>query len=94
MSFAHHLISCLVRQAGVANYFVKSFVYKRIAVLDNPTSATDFLSLADSIVDFIVTGLCHGSVLVHCHHGVSRSTTAVLFYLMRYVNNSMVAHGI
>ncbi|GKY97420.1 hypothetical protein MPSEU_000700500 [Mayamaea pseudoterrestris] len=76
-------------QAGVPNYFDKSYIYKRIPVLDNPTSATDFLSHAESIVDFIATGLCHGSVLVHCQHGVSRSTTAILFYLMRRVGMSL-----
>lgn len=34
------------------------------------------------IVAFIASGLHYGSVLVHCQRGVSRSATAVLFYLM------------
>jgi protein-tyrosine phosphatase len=72
-------------QAGVPNYFESSgaFVYKRIPVLDASTSVSDFVEKADEIVKFIATGLCHGSVLVHCQRGVSRSTTAVLLYLMR-----------
>eukprot|EP00979_Chaetoceros_neogracilis_P002535 scaffold433_cov260-Chaetoceros_neogracile.AAC.62 len=69
-------------QSGVANYFEKKkvFAYKRISVYD--ASTTDLLSYAPQIVSFISKGLNYGSVLVHCQRGVSRSTTAVLFYLM------------
>lgn len=83
-------------KSGVSNYFESSksststnvydhhrrkrFTYKRIPVYDSATS--DLLSHAPTIVSFISTALCHGSVLVHCQKGVSRSTTAVLFYLM------------
>ena len=75
-------------QAGVPNFFEKSkrgFTYKRINVYDTPSSATQLEEFAPSIVKFISNGLFHGSVLVHCQHGVSRSTTCVLFYLMRCV---------
>lgn len=56
-------------------------VYRRIPVYDTATS--DLLSQADGIVGFISSGLHHGSVLVHCREGVSRSTTCVIFFLMR-----------
>eukprot|EP00978_Attheya_sp_CCMP212_P039263 scaffold202677_cov51-Attheya_sp.AAC.2 len=55
-------------------------IYKRIPVYDAATS--DLLSYADSIVSFISSGLHHGSVLVHCQRGVSRSATSVVFFLM------------
>jgi hypothetical protein len=61
------------------------YTYKRIPVLDASTSSSDLLDQADEIVDFIASGLCHGSVLVHCQRGVSRSTTAVILYLMKRV---------
>ena len=69
-------------QAGVANYFESSgqFKYKRVAVYDASTS--DLLSHSGAIVSFIATALIHGSILVHCQHGVSRSPTCVAFYLM------------
>ena len=73
--------------AGVPNYFEKKTVsarritYKRISVYDAPSS--DLLQHADDIVRFISTSLHHGSILVHCQRGVSRSATAVMFYLMR-----------
>lgn len=47
------------------------------------TATSDLLSQADAIVGFISSGLHHGSVLVHCKEGVSRSTTCVIFFLMR-----------
>lgn len=74
-------------QAGVPNFFEKRdrFRYKRVSVYDAPTSAPQLLEAADSVVKFISDGLHHGSVLVHCQHGVSRSTTCVLFYLIRCV---------
>ncbi len=69
-------------QAGVPNYFEnkRRFTYKRIAVYD--ASTTNLKSYAPEIVAFISKGLNYGSVLVHCQRGVSRSATAVLFYLM------------
>ena len=74
-------------QAGVPNYFESSskFIYRRIPVYDTPTIASDLKEAADEICSFIAKGLLRGSVLVHCQKGVSRSTTAVLMYLMRYV---------
>lgn len=47
------------------------------------TATSDLLSQADAIVGFISSGLHHGSVLVHCKEGISRSTTCVIFFLMR-----------
>ncbi len=78
-------------QAGVPNYFEKSkaFVYKRIPIYDAATS--NLLEFAEDIVNFIATGLCHGSVLVHCQRGVSRSAACALFYLIRCVR-ACVSH--
>lgn len=77
-----HLQSPILMKAGVPNYFENKgkFVYKRISVYD--ASTTDLLSDAPEIVAFISKGLNYGSVLVHCQRGVSRSSTAVMFYLM------------
>ncbi|CAJ1935705.1 unnamed protein product [Cylindrotheca closterium] len=78
-------------QAGVPNFFEKKnlFRYRRVAVYDAPTSAPQLLEAADSVVKFISNGLHHGSVLVHCQHGVSRSTTCALFYLVRKAKMSL-----
>lgn len=77
--------------AGVPNYHEKNskanIKYKRISVYDASTS--DLLSHADEIVDFIGNSLHHGSVLVHCQRGVSRSSTAVIMFLMRKANMTL-----
>jgi len=74
--------------AGVPNFFEgksgpggHKIQYKRIPVYDASTS--DMLSYADEIVNFISNGLHHGSVLVHCQRGVSRSATAIVMFLVR-----------
>mmetsp|Transcript_47251 Transcript_47251/g.70316 ORF Transcript_47251/g.70316 Transcript_47251/m.70316 type:complete len:194 (-) Transcript_47251:156-737(-) len=78
-----------MQQAGVANFFEKGgrFVYKRIPVYDNGTS--NLLDYANEAVKFVSAGLCHGSVLVHCQHGVSRSCTIAAFFLMRKAHLSL-----
>jgi len=43
----------------------------------------DLLSHFEKSNKFIKEGIHHGNVLVHCYHGVSRSTTLVLAYLMK-----------
>ena len=76
-------------QAGVPNYFEnsntsrESFTYLRIPIYDASTSVTALQEAADSMCNFIGTALCHGSILVHCQRGVSRSVAAVLLYLIR-----------
>lgn len=75
-------------QAGVSNYFEKKpqhgLVYLRVPIYDSVTSIPQLeVDYKDQIVNFITKGLYHGNVLVHCHHGISRSTTCVALYLMR-----------
>ncbi|CAB9502331.1 specificity protein phosphatase 15 [Seminavis robusta] len=78
-------------KSGVPNFFEKdrSFTYHRVPVYDAPTSAADLLRHANDICDFCSKGLCHGSLLVHCNMGQSRSTTAALFFLIRKANMSL-----
>ena len=78
-------------KAGVPNYFENNpkmkIKYKRIPLLDAPTS--NLLEYADAAVQFISSGLHHGSVLVHCQRGVSRSVSFVSFFLMRHKSLKM-----
>lgn len=62
-----------------------SFVYERIPIYDSSTSVSQLHNYKDTIVNFITRGLCHGNVLIHCQHGISRSTTCVILYLLLYV---------
>ena len=78
--------------AGVPNYFEKAastklgkrIRYLRIPIYDTAIAVRELVTehYEQHIVHFITKGLCHGNVLVHCARGVSRSTMAVLLYLM------------
>jgi protein-tyrosine phosphatase len=78
-------------EAGVPNYFERSssvtFHYKRIPIFDSALAVSDLRDQTDTICDFIANALeCHqSSILIHCQQGVSRSVTAALLYLIRYV---------
>ena len=52
-------------------------------------ATSNLLQYAPQIVSFISKGLHHGSVLVHCKKGKSRSATCILFYLMQKFKMSM-----
>jgi Dual specificity phosphatase, catalytic domain len=74
-------------ESGCPSFFEKdkTFVYKRIPVFDN--RGEDLLQYMEQSYRFIEEGKHYGGVLVHCHKGVSRSSTFVLGYLMK--KNSM-----
>jgi protein-tyrosine phosphatase len=50
----------------------------------------DMYSHMDSCVDYIRDSVGAGNILVHCHAGISRSSTMVIAYLMREKGMSFV----
>lgn len=71
-------------EAGCPNYYEKegAFTYKRIPIFDN--KGEDILPHLETAFRFIEEGKHYGNVLVHCHKGISRSSSFVLAYLMKY----------
>jgi Dual specificity phosphatase, catalytic domain len=70
-------------ESGCPSFFEKegSFVYKRIPVFDN--RGEDLLQYMEQSYRFIEEGKHYGGVLVHCHKGISRSSSFVIGYLMK-----------
>ena len=77
-------------ESGCPSFFEKekSFVYSRIPVFDN--RGEDLLQYMDQSYRFIEEGKHYGGVLVHCHKGVSRSSTFVIGYLMKKNGMSLI----
>ena len=66
------------------NCFPGKFVYKHVHAKDY--ESYNIKIHFEEVVEFIENGLKHGRVFVHCYRGVSRSTTAVITYLMKKKN--------
>ncbi|CAM9797640.1 unnamed protein product [Chrysoparadoxa australica] len=69
--------------AGCPNFFEKdsSFTYMRVPIFDH--RGENIIVHLEKCIAFIDRGKHHGSVLVHCNKGVSRSSSMVLSYLMK-----------
>lgn len=68
---------------GCPNYFEKekTFVYKRIPIFDN--RGEDMAAHIDFAIQFIEQSRHHGNILVHCHKGISRSSSFIIAYLIK-----------
>ena len=71
-------------ESGCPNFYEKDkmFVYKRISLFDN--KGEDILPYMEEAIRFIGEGKHYGSVLVHCHRGISRRASFVIGYLIRH----------
>lgn len=68
---------------GITNIFPKNFHYLSVNLLDLPDS--NIRCHFDSVLGFMREAvLSGGKVLVHCNAGVSRSSTLVIAYIMKY----------
>jgi len=77
-------VTAIVNCAGIicANHFPRRFTYLKLNLLD--TAREDISSVFYDALDFIDDTISnqHGAVFVHCQHGVSRSSTLVIAYVM------------
>lgn len=73
-------ILCL--SATVRCKYPAHFLYKRMAIADQPNSL--LASILDEACAFIESARLAGKVLVHCYQGISRSAAVCCAYLMRY----------
>jgi len=66
--------------SGIRPMYPKEFVYKVIDITD--LSSSSIIRHFPAAISFIKEGILKGGVLVHCHAGVSRSSSCVIAYLM------------
>ena len=86
---AHGVTHILNVACYVKNFFPDEFVYKAEPLYDEPSfRITPYF---DPCADFIHNALeGGGSVLCHCNAGISRSSSLILAYLMKWRNLSLV----
>ena len=65
-------------------FHCNDFIYKKVVAYD--CDEFDLSPYFDEIADFIYEGRKSGGVLVHCMFGISRSTTSVIAYQLKYEN--------
>ena len=74
-----HILCCA---SGIKNFFPNKFKYHNLQLLDSDKE--DIKKYFDESFNFIDNGIKNGgNVLVHCHAGVSRSSTILLAYIMK-----------
>ncbi len=69
----------LVIGTDLLAHFPNDFIYKHVCIEDQEDE--NIAQYFESCYDFIMQAT--GPVLVHCHAGMSRSATIVIYYLMR-----------
>jgi Dual specificity phosphatase, catalytic domain len=70
----------------IPNFFPENFEYINLGLLDDPAQKEDLSKILEPSYRYILNVLTnHGTskILIHCHAGKSRSSTLVIYYLMR-----------
>ena len=74
-----HILCC---GSGIKNYFPDKFKYYNIPLLDSDKE--DIKKYFGSSYEFIDEAIKNnGNVLVHCHAGISRSSSILIAYIMK-----------
>ena len=74
-----HIVNC---SREIPNYFTSKFRYLNLFLDDTPH--TNIIHACASAKKFIDEAtLSRGTILVHCHMGISRSASIVIYYLMK-----------
>jgi protein-tyrosine phosphatase len=80
---SHNISHIVVAAAGLVKKFPENFTYLQLTLLDSPQE--DIKKYFDETGKFIHECISNnGTALVHCHAGISRSSTIIIAYLMKY----------
>ena len=74
-----HIVCCA---KGIKNFFPDKFKYLNLDILDSEKD--DIKKYFEESYKFIDEGINNnGNVLIHCHAGISRSSTILIAYIMK-----------
>lgn len=73
-----HILCCA---SGIKNFFPNDFKYLNLDILDSEkVNIRQYFEQTNKFIDDAIKN--NGSVLVHCHAGISRSSTILMAYIM------------
>jgi protein phosphatase slingshot len=74
-----HILCCA---SGIKNFFPNNFKYLNLDILDSEkVNIKQYFEQTNQFIDEAIKN--NGSVLVHCHAGISRSSTILMAYIMK-----------
>ena len=80
-----HVLNAAEGEVHTGPKYYNNIIYMGIALVDLPHENISLYF--DQVADFIHHCLSHrGKIVVHCAMGISRSTTCVVAYLIKYCN--------
>ena len=80
--FITHIVNCTTEHS---DYFPTEFKYLKLNIDDSLTQ--NLYHVLEKSYDFMRKAMNNGgTVLVHCHAGISRSSSVVLYFIMKIKN--------
>ena len=74
-----HILCCAT---GIKNFFPNNFKYKNLDILDSEkVDIKQYFEESNEFIDDAIKN--NGNVLVHCHAGISRSSSFLMAYIMK-----------
>lgn len=78
----HHITHIINATNTIPNYFPNDFNYLKLGLDDTPQQS--LYEILEPSYKFIYKALDNGgTVLIHCHMGISRSVSIVIYFLMK-----------
>ena len=79
----HHITHVINCTKEVSNFFPNEFVYSNLGM--NDIKQQTLSPSVESAYDFMINAMGKGgTVLVHCYAGISRSSSVIIYFLMKF----------
>ena len=81
------VLSAIPEYIAILNEYKKEKIVQKV-INSNDSASFDIYSRLHEAADFIYESLKKGNLLIHCSAGISRSTTCLIAYYIKYRNMS------